>query len=60
MTKNLKDDKPIKSNLLDLKNDIVDIKNECLSIPICIGIKDDEVEISKALDKYSIIEIISK
>ena len=47
------DDKPIESNLLDLNN-------ECLSIPICINIKDEEVEISKTLDRYSIIEITSK
>ncbi len=33
-------------------------KNECLSIPICIDINDEEVEISKSLD--SIIDIISK
>ena len=31
-----------------------------MSIPICINIKDEEVEISKTVDKYSIIEIISK
>jgi hypothetical protein len=31
-----------------------------LSVPICINITDEEVEISKTLDKYSIIEIISK
>ena len=31
-----------------------------MSIPICININDEEVEISKTLDKYSIIEIISK
>ena len=28
--------------------------------PICININDEEVERSKTLDKYSIIEIISK
>ncbi len=31
-----------------------------MSVPICINITDEEVEISKTLDKYSIIEIISK
>ena len=31
-----------------------------MSIPICININDEEVEISKTLDEYSIIEIISK
>ena len=53
ITTNKIDDKPIESNLLDLKN-------ECLSIPICIKILDEEVEISKTLDRYSIIEIIRK
>jgi hypothetical protein len=33
------DDKSIESSLFDLNN-------ECLSIPICINIKDEEVEIS--------------
>ncbi len=41
-------------------NSILGIKNECLSIPICIDINDEEVEISKSLDRYSIIDIISK
>ena len=54
------DNKPIKSNKLDLNNDILGKKNECLSIPICININDEEVEISKTLDKNSIIKIISK
>ncbi len=36
------------------------LKNECLSIPICININDEEVEISKTLDRYSTIEIVSK
>ena len=56
------DDKQVKSNQLDLNNDILGKKNECLSVPItiCINITDEEVEISKTLDKYSIIEIISK
>ena len=54
------DDKPIKSNKLDLNNDVLDKNNDCLSIPICINIKDEEVEISKTLDRYSIIDIISK
>jgi hypothetical protein len=31
-----------------------------LSVPICININDEEVERSKTLDKYSIVEIISK
>ena len=31
-----------------------------MSIPICVNIKDEEVEISKTLDKNSIIEVISK
>ena len=58
----LKDDKPkpIKSNKLDLNNDVLDKNNDCLTIPICINIKNEEVEISKTLDKNSIIEVISK
>ena len=59
-TTNKRNDKQVKSNKLDLNNDILGKKNECLSIPICININDEEVEISKTLDKYSIIEIISK
>ena len=47
------DDKQNESNLLDKNND-------CLTIPICINIKNEEVEISKTLDKNSIIEVISK
>ncbi len=31
-----------------------------MSIPICINIKDEEVKISKTLDKNSIIAVISK
>jgi hypothetical protein len=31
-----------------------------LNIPICININDEEGEISKTLDQYSIIDIISK
>jgi len=54
------DDKPIKSNKLDLNNDVLDKNNDCLTIPICINIKNEEVEISKTLDKNSIIEVISK
>ena len=54
------DDKPIKSNKLDLNNDVLDKNNDCLTIPICIKINDEEVEISKTLDKNSIIKIISK
>ena len=56
----LNDDKPIKSNKLDLNNDVLDKNNDCLTIPICIKINDEEVEISKTLDKNSIIKIISK
>ena len=52
------DDKPIKSNKLDLNNDVLDKNNACLTIPICINIKDEEVEISKTLDKNSIIKIL--
>ena len=54
------DDKPIKSNKLDLNNVVLDKNNDYLTIPICINIKDEEVEISKTLDKNSIIEVISK
>ncbi len=50
----------MKTNLFDLNNDILGKKNECLSIPICININDEEVKISKNLDRYSIIDIISK
>ena len=60
MTTNKRNDKQVKSNKLDLNNDILGKKYECLSVPICINITDEEVEISKTLDKYSIIEIISK
>jgi hypothetical protein len=60
ITTNKRNDKPIKSNKLDLNNDILSKRNKCLSIPICININDEEVEISKTLDKYSIIENISK
>ena len=31
-----------------------------MSIPICININDEEVEISKTLDRYCITDIISK
>ncbi len=31
-----------------------------MSVPICININDEEFEISKTLDKYTILEIISK
>ena len=48
------------TNLLDLNNDVLEKNNDCLTIPICISIKDEEVEISKTLDKNSIIEVISK
>ena len=41
-------------------NIILGKNNECLSIPICIDINDEEVRISKSLDRYSIIDIISK
>ena len=50
----IKEDKNMTTNKIDDKN------NDCLTIPICINIKDEEVEISKTLDKYCIIEIISK
>ncbi len=60
ITTNEIDNKPIKSNKLDLKNDVLDKNNDCLTIPICINIKDEEVEISKTLDTNSIIEVISK
>ena len=56
------------TNLLDLNNDVLNIigdyvkkdYNDCLTIPIDINIKDEEVEISRTLDKNSIIEVISK
>ena len=60
ITSNKRNDKPIKSNKLDLNNDILSKREKCLSIPICININDEEVEISKTLDKNSIINIISK
>jgi hypothetical protein len=60
ITTNKIDDKPIKSNELDSNNDVLDKNNACLTIPICINIKDEEVEISKTVDKNSIIEVISK
>ena len=60
MTLNDDKPKPIKSNKLDLNNDVLDKNNDCLTIPICIKINDEEVEISKTLDKNSIIKIISK
>ncbi len=44
ITKKKRNDKPIKSKL-DLNNDILGKKNECLCIPICININDEEVEI---------------
>ena len=53
-------DKTIKSNKLDLNNDVLDKNNDCSTIPICIYIKDEDVEISKTLDKNSMIEVISK
>jgi hypothetical protein len=48
------------TNEIDLNNDILGKKSECLSIPICININDEEVEISKNLERYSIIDIVSK
>ena len=45
------DEKPIESNLLDKNND-------CLTIPICINIKDEEVEISKTLDKIVLLKLL--
>ena len=50
------DDKPIKSNKIDLNNDVLDKNNACLTIPICINIKDEEVEISKTLDKIVLLK----
>ena len=47
MTTNKRNDKQIESKNLDLNNDILGKKNECLSLPICININDEEVEISK-------------
>ncbi len=46
ITTNKRNDKPIKSNKSDLNNDILSNRNKCLSIPICININDEEVEIS--------------
>ena len=60
ITTNKRNDKPIKFNKLDLNNDVLEKNNDCLTIPICIKINDEEVEISKTLDKNSIINIISK
>ena len=55
---NKTNDNSIKCNKLDLNNDVLEKNNDCLTIPICINIKDEEVEISKTLDKNSIIKII--
>ena len=52
ITTNKRNDKPIKSKNLDLNNDILGKKNECLSIPICININDEEVEISVFIIYY--------
>ena len=59
----LKDDKPKQVILIDDKpkqvnstTEIDDKKNDCLTIPI--DIKDEKVEISKTLDKNSIIEVM--
>ncbi len=60
ITTNEIDDKPIKSNKIDINNDGLDKNNDGLTIPICININDEEVEISKTLDKNCIINIISK
>ena len=60
ITTNKRNDKQVISNKLDLNNDVLEKNNDCLTIPICINIKDEEVEISKTLDKNSIIEVISK
>ncbi len=43
---------------IDWNNDILGKENECLSIPICININDEEVERSKNLDRYSSIGAI--
>ena len=63
----IKEDENIKTNKtndksikLDLNDDILCKKNESLSVPICININDEEVEISKTLDRYCITDIISK
>ncbi len=58
MTTNEIDDEPIESNLLDLNNNILGKKNECLGIPICINIKDEEVEISKTLESIVILKLL--
>ena len=46
--------------MMNTTNNILGQRNECLSIPICIYINDEEVEICKNLDRNSIIDIISK
>ena len=45
---------------MENNNNILGKKNECLTIPICIDINDEEVEICKNLDRNSIAEIVSK
>ena len=45
---------------MENNNNILGKKNECLTIPICIDINDEEVEICKNLERNSIIDIISK
>ncbi len=65
----LKDDKPKQVNLLDSSTDILidfkqnesnllDKNNDCLTIPICINIKDEEVERSKTLDKIVLLKLL--
>ena len=44
---------------MENNNNILGIKNKCLTIPICIDINDEEVEICKNLNRNSIIDIIS-
>ena len=46
--------------MMNTTNNILGQRNECLSIPICIYINDEEIEICKNLDRNSIIDIISK
>ena len=55
ITTNKGNDKQVKSNKLYLNNDILSKRDKCLSIPICININDEEVEISKTLDKIVLL-----
>ena len=59
----LKDDKPkpIKSNKLDLNNDVLDKNNDCLTIPICINIKDKKLlKYLKLLIKIVLLKLLVK